>query len=89
MLPLARTVHQHQHPPAGCKHRSLNMSRDVPQSVPCRGKSIPLGADEETKPGAMKTHTATVLQAVKDTKQSLETQLAAVAIEVGLLRDNH
>ncbi|KAJ1096320.1 hypothetical protein NDU88_001463 [Pleurodeles waltl] len=37
----------------------------------------------------MQTHTATILQVIKDSKQSLETQLAAMASKVGLLQDDH
>ncbi|KAJ1100295.1 hypothetical protein NDU88_005381 [Pleurodeles waltl] len=33
-------------------------------------------------------HTATILQAIKDTTLSLESQIAAVVNEVGILRDD-
>ncbi|KAJ1203009.1 hypothetical protein NDU88_006804 [Pleurodeles waltl] len=43
------------------------------------------GAENSTQ---MATDTATILQAIKDTKLSLESQIAAVMSEVGLFRDH-
>ncbi|KAJ1113207.1 hypothetical protein NDU88_001462 [Pleurodeles waltl] len=38
---------------------------------------------------ALASHTVTILEAIRDTKTSLETQIAAVVSGVGLLRDYH
>ena len=64
-----------------------------PRSTKNKMEDLPETRQEVREPvgdaerNALAEHTAAILAAIKDTKTSLEAQIAAVVNEVGILRD--